>query len=101
MSTLLEIEAATDPELLSLAQRLCWWKDPVDALRDSRRFLCQLMALGTWEDVQTALRHWTVADFVDALQHASPGVFDPRSWHYWHQRLCGQAAPPLPVRQLP
>lgn len=89
------------PELLALAQRLFWWKNPEEALRNPRRFLCQLMAIGTWDDVQIALRHWTKADFTDALEHASPGVFDARSWCYWHHRLLGQSAPPLPLRHLP
>jgi len=89
------------PDLILLARRLFWWKEPADALRDPLRFLSQVMAIGTWEDVQTAFRHWTERDFREALQHAPAGVFDVRSWHYWHRRLCDQVAPPLPCRRLP
>lgn len=89
------------PELTLLARRLSWWKEPAEALRDPRRLLAQVMAIGTWEDVQTAFRHWTENDFLDALHHAPAGVFDVRSWHYWHRRLRRQAAPPLPRRHLP
>lgn len=89
------------PELTLLARRLFWWKEPADALRDPCRFLAQVMALGTWEDVQTAFQHWTEQDFRLALHRSPAGVFDVRSWNYWHRRLGDQAAPPLPQRRLP
>src|SRR5690554_5819138 len=37
----------------------------------------------------------------EALDNAPPGIFDGRSWAYWHLILHGREdAPPLPVRSL-
>lgn len=89
------------PDLRTLARRLFWWKPPEEALGDPVRFLAQVMTLGTWDDWQTALRHWSEDDFRAALRTAPPGVIDPRSWSYWHHRLGLTPVPPLPVRRIP
>jgi hypothetical protein len=34
------------------------------------------------------------------LEDAPPGVFDRRSWAYWHVRLGFERIPPLPVRRF-
>lgn len=39
-------------------------------------------------------------DLREALDHAPPGIIDPRSWAYWNSRLGRYPAPPLPERQL-
>jgi len=88
-------------DLHALARRLFWWKEPEGALAEPVRFLAQVMTLGTWEDWQVALRHWSEEDFRRALRHAPPGVIDPRSWAYWHRRLGIEPIPPLPVRHIP
>lgn len=88
------------PDLERLARRLFWWKTPEDALRQPLRFLAQLMTWGTWDDWQVAQRFWSDDDFRAALRAAAPGVFDPRSWTYWHRRLDLLPIPPLPQRQL-
>ena len=89
------------PELQRLARRLFWWKSPAEALADPRRFLTQVMTLGTWDDVQVARRYWTEEDFHAVLRDPSPGVFDARSWSYWHCVLGVEPVPPLPRRRLP
>ena len=88
-------------ETRALAQRLIWWKSPEEALSDQTRFLAQLMTFGTWEDWQTGLRYWSEDDLRAALRNAPAGVFDPRSWAYWHRRLGLETIPPLPTRHLP
>jgi hypothetical protein len=89
-----------DPELRAIAARYVWWKSPEDALAQPRHFLCQLMTLGTAEDVRAVRKAWGDAAFVDALEHAPPGVMDPKSWNYW--RLVFHRPPaPLPERPLP
>ena len=94
-------ELSTDSGLTSLARRLFWWKTPEEALADQTRFLAQLMTFGTWHDIEEARRYWPETAFQDALQHAPPGVFDARSWSYWHCVLDLLPIPPLPVRKLP
>jgi len=86
--------------LVTLARRLFWWKKPQDALADADRFLVQVMTFGTWQDVLEARRHFGEGAFRDALQHAPPGVFDARSWTYWHHALRLTPVPPLPSRKI-
>ena len=90
-----------EQRLSSLATRLIWWKKPADALVDRRRFLAQVMTLGTWNDISEAKHFWTEENFREALREAPPGVFDVRSWTYWHHRLDLLPVPPLPTRKLP
>jgi hypothetical protein len=39
-------------------------------------------------------------DLREALDHAPPGIIDPRSWAYWNSKMGRYPAPPLPKRQL-
>ena len=87
--------------LLDLTAKTIWWKTPEEALADPHRLLAQVMALGTWEDVQIAKQHWSVDDFIAVLKNPPPGVFDRRSWQYWHCVLEVTPVPPLPTRRLP
>ena len=89
-----------DRGLMALARRLFWWKQPEDVLADLNRFLAQVMTYGTWEDILEARRHFDEKAFREALQHAPPGVFDARSWTYWHHALRLHPVPPLPVRKF-
>ncbi len=89
-----------DRELMALARRLFWWKQTEDALADHNRFLAQLMTYGTWRDILEARRHFGETAFRETLQQAPPGVFDVRSWTYWHHALHLLPVPPLPVRKF-
>ncbi len=100
MNTYVEIQAIA-PELQRLARRLFWWKPPEEALADPVRFLAQLMTLGTWDDVCLARRFYSDEDFRAVLRAPPPGVFDGRSWSYWHCVLGAVSVPPLPERRLP
>ncbi len=73
---------------------------PAEALHDRSRFLAQVMALGTWEDVTAVQAECPAEEWRDSLRKASPGVIDPRSWHFWHVRLGMTPVPPIPVRHL-
>lgn len=88
------------PDLRQLARRLFWWKSPEEALAYPVRFLAQVMTFGTWEDLRVARRYWTEADFRAVLAAPPPGVFDPRSWTYWHRVFGIEPVPPLPRRHL-
>jgi hypothetical protein len=89
-----------DEALQHIAQRLLWWQPPAVSLKQPKRFIAQVMALGTWKDVRTAWRVFGEEAFQEALRQAPPGVFDPRSWTYWHHVFRWLPVPPLPKREL-
>jgi hypothetical protein len=91
---------SAETELREIAARYVWWQPPEVTLARPQHFLCQIMTLGTAEDVQTVRRAWRDQAFVDALEHAPPGVMDAKSWNYWHL-FFGRRPPPLPERPLP
>jgi len=88
-------------EMRRIARRVCWWQSAETTLQDTSRFLCQVMVFGTWTDVCFLLNKYGKAPFRQALQSAPPGLFDHRSWHYWHHRLKVLPVPELPARALP
>ncbi len=90
-----------DDVLRRLAGRYVWWEPPHRALLRRSNFLCQVLQLGIAEDVRTVRRMFGDDVLREALRSAPPGVFDARSWNYWHLVLFGQAPPPLPARPLP
>ena len=96
------------PSLLAVARRVVWFKQPEETLADPIHFLAHVMTYGTAEDLQ-ALNDSVGADALrevlrEVLRHPPPGVFDGRSWAYWHYRLGltppGQPVPPLPQRRF-
>jgi hypothetical protein len=88
-------------ELESLAARLLWWKPPAESLRDEARLLAQVMVYGTPEDLAVARRCFPESAFRAALAHPPAGLFDRRSWVYWHLVLGVPVPADLPRRQLP
>ena len=90
----------SDP-LRAIARKLLWWKSEEEALADLRRLACQIMTLGTWDDVLLARAELQDEFFRDSLAQAPPGVFDARSWNYWHLVFGIEPVPPLPLRRLP
>lgn len=89
-----------DARLRDLAVRLFWWKSPDEALADRRRFLAQVMTFGDWADVQCVVEIHGEAALRAVLTDAPPGVFDRRSWAYWHARFGTDPIPTLPRRRL-
>ena len=89
----------TTPELLKVAARVVWFKPPGEALAEPEHFLAHVMTYGTPEDLRALQDIVGLNEFREVLDHAPAGVFDARSWAYWHLK-CGRApAPPLPERQ--
>lgn len=86
--------------LRDLAAKLFWWKGPDEALADERRFLAQAMTFGSWADMQVVSSHYGEEALRAVLADAPPGVFDRRSWAYWHARFGVDPVPPLPKRRL-
>jgi hypothetical protein len=86
--------------LSDVAKKLLWWEPEAVALEDPVRFACHVMTLGTWNDVMTVRRELGDSLFRTALSHAPPGIFDERSWNYWHLVYGILPVPPLPARDF-
>jgi hypothetical protein len=78
--------------LLELARRYVWWHTPEQTLTRQDHFLCQLMQLGTAQDVRTARSLRGDDEFRAALRSALPGVLDARSWSTAAATLAAAAA---------
>ena len=87
-------------ELLRVARRMVWFKPVGEALSDSALFLSYAMTYGTVDDLRVVRRHYTDDQLRQALRSSLPGVFDARSWAYWHAVLDIHPMPDLPVRRL-
>ena len=87
------------PALRAVAERVVWFKEPDAALADPLHFLAHVMTFGTPEDIAAVRAVVPREAFVETLDHAPPGIFDPRSWAYWNLVLVNRfPAPPLPTR---
>ena len=87
-------------ELLRVARRMVWFKPAEEALADAALFLSYAMTYGTVDDLRVILAHYTDDQLRWALRSGLPGIFDERSWAYWHARLGVEPVPDLPVRRL-
>jgi hypothetical protein len=88
------------PNTEALARRIVWFEPPAEALSDMSRFVAYAFAHATHEDVAFLRKFLSDDDLREALDHAPPGIIDPRSWAYWNARLGRYPAPPMPKRQL-
>ncbi len=90
---------AQTAELETVARRCVWFRTPAEALADPVHFIAHVLTYGTHEDVKVLRRHVDDDALRAALAQAPPGIFDARSWSYWHLMLTGRSpAPPLPTR---
>lgn len=88
-------------DLLRVAKRMVWFKPPAATLAEPLLFLSYAMTYGTVDDLRVIRAHFTDAQLRQALHASIPGVFDARSWAYWHSVLGVRPAPPLPTRRFP
>ena len=88
-------------DMLAVAKRVVWFREPEDTLKDPIHFLCHLMTYTLPEDLGTVLAHIPITDFRQALEQAPAGIFDERSWAYWNVKLGRDPVPPLPQRIIP
>ncbi len=86
------------PELLAVARRIVWFKEPAETLTDPVLFLAHAMTYGTAEDLAALRGIVGMDEFCEVLDRAPPGIFDRRSWAYWHLKCGRQPTPPLPTR---
>jgi hypothetical protein len=88
-------------EMLRVAPNVIWFEPAERALADPIRFLAHLMTYGTAEEVAIVMRYLSLEDFREALEQAPPGIFDERSWNYWHLMTGRHPPPPMPKRIIP
>ncbi len=86
-------------QLAPVAARVFWWGRPEEWLDDAIRFVAQVMTYGDWSDTCTTLQLLGDPLFQEVLAHAPPGVFDPKSWSFWHHYY-QLGVPPLPSRKF-
>jgi hypothetical protein len=84
----------------ALARRLIWFEEPEDSLADAYRFAAYAFARAAYEDMKILRDVMTDDELREALDHAPPGIIDPRSWAYWNSKLGRYPAPPMPRRRL-
>lgn len=88
-------------ELLRVAERVLSFEPPEEALSYLKRFLAYVMTYGTWDEVLTARKHFPDRDFEAVLEDPPTGIFDMRSWAYWHRVYGRSTIPPVPLRRIP
>ena len=88
------------PETLAVAGRVIWFEPPKKALSDPVRFMAYAMRYALPEDMRFIRKYVSDDDFRDALDHAPPGIIDPRSWAYWNSKMGRYPPPPHPVRHF-
>ncbi len=98
-SNMTPVPKSTRALLLPVAKRVFWWGDPEEWLDDMSRFAAQVMTYGDWDDVVLTLKLLGNSAFQGVLENPPPGVFDIKSWTFWHLYF-RRPVPPLPVRKL-
>jgi hypothetical protein len=85
--------------LLPIARKVFWWGEPEEWLGDETRFLAQVMTYGDLDDIRIAINTLGTEAFRRVLENPPSGVFDIKSWTFWHVRF-HLPVPPLPERKL-
>src|SRR6202158_5856342 len=83
------------------AKRVVWFKPSEKTLNHTKLFLGHVMTYGTLEDIVTAMKYYSDADFGLVLKDPPAGIFDLRSWNYWNLRYHHEPVPPMPQRLFP
>lgn len=88
-----------DGRAAAMAAKYVWWQPPERALEDRRVLLAQMMTLGTVADTRWLLARVPESELRSVLLDPPIGVFNGRSWNFWHLRLGLIPTPPLPARR--
>ena len=83
-----------------LATKYIWWKSPDEAIDFPERVAAQVMNIGDFDDVQMLVNIVGKDYLKEIIQHAEIGMFDERSWTYWHYKL-GLSKPNQRVSSMP
>ncbi len=87
-------------ETAAVATQIIWFEPPSQSLSDPVRFIAYAMTYAMHEEMRVLRRYVSDDDFREALDHAPPGIIDPRSWAYWNSKMGRYPPPPLPVRRF-
>jgi hypothetical protein len=87
-----------NPETQTVATKVIWFESAEDALADPIRFMAYAMTYALPEDMRAIRRYVSDDDFREALDHAPPGIIDPRSWAYWNSKMGRYPPPPMTRR---
>ena len=90
-----------DERAPAMARKYVWWQPPDRTLTDRRLLLAQIMTLGTADDVRWLLSRVSTSELREVLRDPPIGIFNPRSWNFWHLWLRLKPVPPLPARRPP
>ena len=90
---------SADARATAMAAKYVWWQPPERTLEDRRLLLAQMMTLGTDADIRWLLARVSDPELRDVLRDPPIGVFNGRSWNFWHLRLGLTPTPPLPARR--
>src|ERR1700680_192832 len=88
------------PETLTVARNIVWFESPEQALADPVRFMAYAMTYALPENMRITRQYVPDDEFREALDHAPPGIIDPRSWAYWNSKMGRYPPPPFPVRSF-
>jgi len=78
--------------------RLFWWDDGHP--RSPHRIAAQVMMFGNLDDIHETGERFGSGIFGEVLDNPPSGLFDKKSWCFWHKKL-GRPVPPLPVQLVP
>jgi hypothetical protein len=87
-------------DLENVAKRTVWFKSPAEAIDDPIHFIAHVLTYGTYEDVTTLRKYLSEEEFIEAIDRAPAGIFDPRSWAYWNLKIGRYPTPPTPRRNF-
>lgn len=90
-----------DERATALARKYVWWQPPEHTLADRPLFLAQMMNLGTADDLRWLLSRVSTSELREVLRDPPIGIFNARSWNFWHVRLGLTPPASLPARSLP
>ena len=91
-------EGLRDRRAAALARKYVWWQEPRLTLDDPRLLIAQVMTLGTLDDVRRLIEQVPADELRQVLREPPIGIFNERSWRFWHLRLDCRPIPPLPAR---
>lgn len=80
-------------------QRLFWWKDKTTP--SPRRIAAQVMVFGNLDDIKRVRELYGEQIFSEVLANPPRGLFDVKSWVFWHKKLNHKTIPPIPHQFLP
>ena len=94
-------EGLPDRRAAAMARKYVRWQYPRTTPDGPRLLIAQVMTLGTLDDVRWLIDRVPADTLRQVLREPPLGVFNERSWRFWHLRLGCRPLPPLPARQPP